>query len=159
MDWESMFKRYVWDHRTTPYLIRVEKLNRRQADNEILAYCLFVGVLFAVIALGALSEASPYGRSPIMALYGFTVVCATVLLNFTKSVPAALFLAAMPLVSLVFLYFFGAEANHETVDTVIVAGIALLLLWYSVRLVNLTRVYPRLPEAGKDDSPRRRLFK
>ena len=58
LDWEGLFKRYVWDNRTTPYLVPLSKLNRRQADNEILAYSLFVGVLFGIVAITALSEIS-----------------------------------------------------------------------------------------------------
>ena len=51
------------------------------------------------------------------------------------------------------IYRFGATAWPRTV-------IFLLLLLYSMRLVNLVRLYPDLPEPDEDDpSPRRRLFK
>ncbi len=158
LDWEGLFKRYVWDDQTTPYLIPVAKLNRRQADSELLFYSLFVGILFAVVALSALSDAAPHGRSPFMTLYGFSVVCAALLLHFTKSVAAAMYLAATPLAGLVYLLFFGLGADRELGDTVIVAVILLLLLWYSLRLINLARSYPELPE-GDAPPPRRRLFK
>lgn len=158
LDWEGLFKRYVWDDRKTPYLVPVSKLNRRQADNEILAYSLFVGILFAVVALSGLTGSASHGRSPFMMLYGFSVVCAAVLLHYTKSVLAAFYLAATPVAGLAYLLVFGLASNRALVDTVIVAAIALLLLWYSWRLVNLTRAYPALPDA-EPDPPRRRLFK
>ena len=65
LDWEGLFKRYVWDDRTTPYLVPLSKLNRRQADNEILIYSLFVGVLFGIVAITALSDETLHGRSPV----------------------------------------------------------------------------------------------
>jgi hypothetical protein len=158
LDWEGLFKRYVWDDRTTPYLVPVTRLNRRQADSEILAYSLFMGVLFSVVALSAMSELAPNGRSPITAFYGFTVVCACLLLNYTKAVPAALYLGIAPLAALVFLALAGMGSGREPIDTAFVAAILLLLLWYSVRLVNVVRSYPDLPE-GDSVPPRRRLFK
>lgn len=160
LDWEGLFKRYVWDDRTTPYLVPVAKLNRRQADSEVLAYCLFMGVLFTVVALGAMSELSPTGRSPFTTLYGFTVVCACLLLNYTKAVPAAVYLGTAPLAGLVYLAatLAGSGTPREPIDTSMVAVVLLLLLWYSVRLVNLARGYPQMPE-GDALPPRRRLFK
>ena len=89
LDWEGLFKRDVWVDRTTPYLVPLSKLNRRQADNEILAYSLFVGVLFGIVAITALSDATPHGRSPGIGLYGFSVVCACILFGCSKSYPAA----------------------------------------------------------------------
>lgn len=158
LDWENLFKRYVWDDRTTPYLVPVARLTRRQADSELLAYSLFMGVLFSVVALTALSELGPHGRSPVTTFYGFTVVCACLLLYYTKAVPAAFYLGAAPLAGLGYIAFFGPGADREPIDTALVAGILLLLLWYSIRLVNLTRSYPHMPE-GDAAPPRRRLFK
>ena len=81
LDWEGLFKRYVWDARTTPYLVPLSKLNRRQADNEILVYSLFVGVLFGIVAITALSDETLHGRSPGIGLYGFSVAVAFTLLS------------------------------------------------------------------------------
>jgi hypothetical protein len=158
LDWESLFKRYVWNDRTTPYFIAAGKLTRRQADSEIFAYCLFVGVLFSVVALSAMSEQSPHGRSPLVMLYGFTVVFASLLLNYTKMVPAAVYLGATPLAGLIYLMIYGIGSAREAVDTAVVTVVLLLLLWYSLRLVKIARQYPLLVE-GNEESPRRRLFK
>ena len=159
LDWESLFKRYVWDSRTTPYLVPVSKLDRSQADNELLAYSLFVGVLFGVIALTALSGTTPHGRSPGIGLYAFSVVCACILLGFTKSYPAALYLSATPLAGLVYIIFYGLRSDRPRLDTIFVAIIILLFLWYSIRLIALVKAYPSLPKREGVKSPRRRLFK
>lgn len=158
LDWEGLFKRYVWDDRTTPYLVPVAKLNRQQADSEVLAYSLFVGVLFSVVALGAMSEMSPHGRSPAAGFYAFTVVCACLLLHYTKAVPAALYLGTAPLAGLGYVAVVGTTSGRNPIDTAVVAAILIVLALYSFRLLNLIRRYPSLPDNGAAP-PRRRLFK
>ena len=159
LDWEGLFKRYVWDDRTTPYLVPLSKLNRRQADNEILVYSLFVGVLFGIVAITALSDETLHGRSPGIGLYGFSVVCACILFGYAKSYPAALYLSATPLAGLVYLFIYGFNSPRPRIDTILVAMLLLLLLWYSLRLVALARGYTHFPEPGDEKSPKRRLFK
>ena len=159
MDWESLFKRYVWDANKTPYLVPVAKLNRRQANSEIMIYTLFLGVLFGVVAVTSLSSSAPQGYSPGMGLYGFTVVCAAVCFGVTKSYMAALYLSATPLAGLAYLLLYGAGSERELWDTVIVAVVLALLLRYSLRIVAVARAYPELAEGPDDDTPRRRLFK
>ncbi len=159
MDWESLFKRYVWDDNKTPYLVPVAKLNRRQADSEIMIYSLFLGVLFGIVAVASLSADAPHGYSPGMALYGFSVVCAAVCFGVAKSYAAALYLSATPLAGLAYVLLYGFGSERELVDTVVVAVVLLLLLRYSLRIVAVARAYPELPQAPGDDPPRRRLFK
>lgn len=159
LDWENLFKRYVWDDRTTPYLVPVSRLNRQQADYEILAYSIFLGVLFGVVSITALSSSGPHGHSPNMALYAFTVTCTTVLFGYTKSYPAALYLSTAPLAGIAYLVFYGFGPDRHLIDTLLIGGVLVLLLWYSVRIIRVARIYPTLPEGGDDDTPRRRLFK
>ena len=151
MDWEKLFLKYVWDDQTTPYLVAVDKLNRRQGNSEILIYSLFLGVFFGAAALISLRGGSG-GQSFGVAYYGFSVVCASVLFVILKSYPAALYLSATPAVALVYLYFYGLGSERETYDTVIVTVILLLLLRYSLRIVALARAYPNLPVARPDRS-------
>lgn len=151
MDWEKLFLKYVWNHQTTPYLVPVEKLNRRQGNSEILIYSLFLGVFFGAAALISL-RGGPDERSLGVAYYGFSVVCAAALFIIMKSYPAALYLSATPAVALVYLYFYGLGAERETYDTVIVTVILILLLRYSLRIVALARAYPELPAAGSDET-------
>ena len=159
LDWENLFKRYVWDDRTTPYLVPLSRLNRHQADNEILAYCLFLGILFGVVALTAMSGATPHGRSPIIATYGITVVFAAIAFGIAKNYFAALYLSATPLAGLTYLLIYGFRSDRQLVDTLLVALVVLLLLWYSLRVIGLARIYPKLRVPENEEQPRRRLFK
>ena len=38
MNWESFVKRYIWDDDRTPYLVRISRITRRQADHEVYLY-------------------------------------------------------------------------------------------------------------------------
>tara|TARA_B100000029_G_C17317171_1_gene866659 strand:+ start:145 stop:630 length:486 start_codon:yes stop_codon:yes gene_type:complete len=159
LDWENIFKRYVWDDRTTPYFVPLTRLNRYQADNEILAYCLFLGVLFGVVALTALSNATPHGRSPIIALYGITVVLAAIAFGVAKHYYAALYLSATPVAGLIYLLVYGFTSERQRLDTLLVMFLVLLMLWYSLRIIKLARIYTNLPIPENQIQPRRRLFK
>ena len=54
LDWEGMFRKYVWNANTTPYLTPVSELNQNQANSEIRFYCWFLIILFGVVALTSL---------------------------------------------------------------------------------------------------------
>ncbi len=159
LDWENIFKRYVWDDRTTPYFVPLARLNRYQADNEILAYCLFMGILFGVVALTSMSGATPHGRSPIMALYGITVVLAAIAFGVAKHYYAALYLSATPVAGLIYLLVYGFTSERQRLDTLLVMFLVLLMLWYSLRIIKLARIYTNLPIPENQIQPRRRLFK
>ena len=57
LDWEKLFKRYVWHDERTPYLTRVANLTRIQAQYEIFGYALFMGVLSAMLSIVTLRPA------------------------------------------------------------------------------------------------------
>lgn len=158
LDWENLFKRYVWDTRTTPYFTPVARLNRGQADYEILAFCLFVGILFAVVALGALTEKALFGRSPMLGLYAFSVVAGAVIFNYTKVLWSAFYVAAAPLACLVYVVVYGFAAGRPHMDSLLVGGFVVLILLYAPRLIGIARAYPSMPDAPTPP-PRRRLFK
>ncbi|MEK9724400.1 MAG: hypothetical protein VW405_13090 [Rhodospirillaceae bacterium] len=149
LDWESMFRKYIWNDQTTPYFTAVPDLNRRQANSEILFYCLFLAVLFGVVSLTSL-RGGLGGGSTGVSYYGFSVVCAAILFGIAKVYAAALYLSATPLVGLAYLFLYGLGAERPTGDTIIVAVILLVLLRYSVRIVAVARAYPDLPSAPAD---------
>jgi hypothetical protein len=151
MNWEKLFLKYVWNEQTMPYLVPVEKLNRRQGNSEILIYTLFLGVFFGAAALLSL-RGGPDGRSLGIAFYGFSVVCAAALFVIMKNYPAALYLSATPAVALVYLYAYGLGSEREAVDTVIVTVILILLLRYSLRIVAIARAYPEFPDTSPDET-------
>ncbi len=158
LDWESLFKRYVWDSQRTPYFTPVARLNRVQADYEVLAFCLFFGILFAVVAPGALTDEALFGRSPALGLYAFSVVAAAVVFNYTKLRAAAIYLAAAPLACLIFIIVYGFGGERVRPDTLIAGAIVIVLLLYAPRLIAIARAYPTMPP-GEAPPPRRRLFK
>jgi len=158
LDWENLFKRYVWNPTTTPYFTPVARLTRIQANHEILAFCLFIGVLFSVVALGALTEKAMFGRSPLLGLYAFTVVAAAVVFNYTKIVASAVYVAAAPVACFAYVMIYGFGGERARMDSILVAGIVVLILLYAPRLIGVARAYPNMPE-GEAPEPRRKLFK
>ena len=146
MNWESFIKRYIWDDDRTPYLIRISRITRRQADYEIYLYTVFLGVLFAVATLAALAGALPQGRSEAVALYGFGVVCATILFGATKHLWPALYCSAVPLAVLFYFFTHGFAPHLGAIDRFVLIAVALIFLRDSMRIVALAKAYPDLPE-------------
>jgi hypothetical protein len=150
MNWESFIKRYIWDDDRTPYLVRVDRITRRQADYEIYVDTVFLGVLFAAVTVVALAGGLPQGRSEAVALYGFSVVCATILFGATKHLWPALYCSAVPLAALFQVLTRGLPPHLGTIDHVVLIVVALLVLRYSMRVVSLAKAYPGLPESRPD---------
>jgi hypothetical protein len=146
MNWEGFIKRYIWDDDRTPYLVRVSRITRRQADYEIYLYTVFIGLLFAVATLAALAGALPQGRSEAVALYGFSMVCAAILFGATKHLWPALYCSAAPLAVLFYFFTQGFPPQLGTIDHVVLIVFALIWLRYSMRVVSLAKAYPDLPE-------------
>ena len=149
LDWEGMFRKYVWNVDTTPYSTAVLDMTRRQADSEVRFYCWFIIILFGVVTLTSFRGGMENGSVGV-AYYGFTVVCAAVLFGIAKFYPAALYLSATPLVSLAYLWLYGVGLERPLGDTIIVTVILLGLLRYSLRLVAIGKAYPEMPEAPSD---------
>jgi hypothetical protein len=137
IDLEKYIKKYVWDDERTPYLVPVARMTRRQADYELHAYTVFVGVLFAIVSGSALLSQDPQIKS--------NVVCATVVFGFTRSVYAAWYCAGAPLVALLYFFVSGFHPNLNTIDHVALIIFALIWLRYSLRVVAIARAYPNMP--------------
>ncbi|MCP5153145.1 MAG: hypothetical protein H6983_03200 [Ectothiorhodospiraceae bacterium] len=146
MDWDRFLKRYVWDDETTPYLVPVARLTRRQADYELYAYAIFLGTLFAVVSVAALTGKLPGGRLPGVAFYAFAMVCAAVLLGFGRSHLAALYTATGPVAALAYFYLFGFHPKLSGIDHVAIVLFVVLWLRYSVRVIAIARRYGEMPE-------------
>jgi len=146
MDWEKHFKKYVWDEDKTPYLTPVPKLNRRQANNEIYVYALFIGTLFGAVALVANTGALPHGRSFAVALYAFTVLCAAIVLGFTKHPIAAWYCGLAPVAALGYIFYFGFHPHSGAVDHVVILVLIGLWLRYSWRVIAIGRHFEDFPE-------------
>ena len=151
MEWEKLFKKYVWDEQTTPYLTPVKKLNRRQADNEILIFSVFIGIFFLIISIIAIG-APPPQRHLGVAVYGFSAISSCIILFFLKSYFSALYLSATPLAVLAYVFFFGLINERNPTDTLIVTIFLLCLLRYGFRIVSITSKYPYFPR-GNGEPP------
>lgn len=151
MDWEKQFKKYVWDDDKTPYLTSAARLNRRQASNEIYIYTLFIGTLFCVVAVLANTGALPHGRSFGVALYAFSMVCAAIVLAFTKNYLAAWYCGLAPVAVLVYFFVYGFNPDSKTVDQVVILVLVALWLRYSWRVVNIGKHFEDMPEPEQPD--------
>jgi hypothetical protein len=141
LNWEKLFKRYVWHDERTPYLTRVAALTRVQAQYELFGYALFMGVLAGILAVVTLSPALPHGGAAFVPAYAFSVCCAAVILGFTRHPGAALWCALAPLAA---LGYFGAWGFHPALDTggkVLLTVVVLGGLLYSRRLVAVARAW------------------
>ena len=148
IDLEKYIKKYVWDDDRTPYLVSVARMTRRQADYELHAYTVFVGVLFAMVTGGALLSQDPQIQSDAVAVYGFTVLCATIILGITKAVYAAWYCTLAPIVALMYFFVHGFHPHLNAIDHAVLIGFGLIWLRYSLRVVKLARAYPEMPEPG-----------
>jgi uncharacterized membrane protein len=149
MNLEKYFKKYVWDEKRTPYFVPVVKMTRDQADYEVHAYALFIGILFGMVTVGSLLSQDPEVKSDAVAIYGLTVVCAAIVVGFTTHTRAALYCGAAPVVALLYLFLYGVHSNLSTIDHMVLIAFGLMWLRYSVRVLAIARAYP----AMSDPSP------
>jgi hypothetical protein len=154
--WDNFLKRYVWDDDTTPYLVGVGELTRRQARNEFFAYAVFLGFLFAVTAIITLSPQAPGGRSQGMSLFSFVMVCAAVLLVTTRHHWAAAVCSAAAPGTLIWLYLFAEHPGLSTIDDAVIVIFSLLWMRYGLRVINIARAYDDMPEGEEPSRTRRR---
>lgn len=164
MGWYENVKSYVWDDRTTPYLVPVARMSRPQADKELFVYTSFLTLVFSVGALGALALTQARGN-PLFyaaALYAVSVVWCAIYLAFTRDGLAARYCVTAPVAA--FLGFVSGTLNPHLhwFETVLLGAFALVWLRYSLRVVALADAYDGLPARLPDDlppappSPRRR---
>jgi hypothetical protein len=147
VNWEKLFKRYIWDDDRTPYFVPAARMSRKQADYEIFAYTVFLGILFSIVCLAALSR----GASDLIVLYAFTAIVSTVILGVTKHLYAAYYCGAVPVVLLLYLLVHGFPASLAPIDHFVLIAFALIWLRYSYRVLGIAKAYPDMP--GQDDAP------
>ena len=151
MSWDKFIKKYIWDDLKTPYLVRVTSMNQSQAGYEILAYAIFLGVLFTVISLASLSDNAPYGRSLGVSLYAISVVLGTVIFGATKDYVAMLYCSTAPPAVLFYLVIYGFPPNLHLFDKGLLFAVTLMLLCYGFRLMAIARTYSQLPSRPDHD--------
>jgi len=149
VNWEKLFKRYIWDDDRTPYFVPAVKMTRKQADCEIFAYTIFLGSLFTILCLVVLS---PAARSEGALLYLFTAIVATIVLGVTKHPSAAYYTGAAPVVLLAYLVLYGFPANLAAIDHFVLIVFGLVWLRYAFRVAGIAKLYGDMPEGSPDET-------
>lgn len=157
VQWDRFLKRYVWDDETTPYFVPVERLSRRQARYELTAFAIFLGFMFAILAVITLSSSAPGGRSAGMSLYSFTLVCAAVLLGITRHYYAGLYCSSAAPAVLIWIYVFAHHPGLQTLDHIVIIGFGLLWMRYGLRVIAITRTYDDMSEGEEPPGTRKRF--
>jgi hypothetical protein len=143
VNWEKLFKRYIWDDDRTPYFVPASRMTRKQADYEVFAYTVFLGSLLFIVSLVALSYA---GASEAILLYVFSAIVSTVVLGITKHLYAAYYCGAAPAIFLVCLALYGFPASLAAIDHFVLIAFALIWLRYAWRVVGIAKAYPDMPQ-------------
>jgi hypothetical protein len=143
LNWEKLFKRYVWHDERTPYLTRVANLTRIQAQYEIFGYALFMAVLSALLSIVTLAPGLPHGGAAIVPVYAFSVCCAAVILGFTRHPWAAGWCALAPLAALAYFGTWGFHPGLDAGGKALLVGVALAGLLYAARAVLVARAWQR----------------
>lgn len=155
LDWERMFRRYVYDSETTPYATPVDRLTKSQAGYEIFAYALGLMVLFATLGFAGLSGKLPHGDFVGVPIYAFALAWAAAVFAWTKALPVAAFVATAPVAGLLYCAVFGFPAGLSVLDKAVIVTVLLLVLAYSWRIVRIAAAFPNMPP-GKPRRGRRR---
>jgi len=84
--WEKYVKKYVWDERSTPFLVPVKNLNQAQARKELFLFAIFLATPFALLsaAAGTLAlQNSDFGYA-IITFFAVSIVTAAGYTNHAK---------------------------------------------------------------------------
>ena len=150
---QRFVRKYVWSDDKTPYLIKVGRLTRRQARNELFAFSVLIAAFFFMVGMAALLGASIVADSVGVAVYAFAICSAAIALAATQHPFAAIACATAPPAVLVYLLIIGFPPQLHTSDKLLIGGILLALWAYTARVVRITRVYPYLAE-GEAPTPK-----
>ena len=159
LDWEGMFRRYVYDEARTPHFVAVQKLTRTQAHYEVLFYAVLAVPVAVLCGIAALSGRLPHGDVPLVAFYAFAVAWAAALFAWNKNQIAGAFAATFPIAMLVYFVVFGYPSALAGNDRYLITIVIALLALYNWRLVRIGAAYPGMidPPDGPKPKPRRRM--
>jgi hypothetical protein len=147
LNWEKLFKRYIWDDDRTPYFVPAARMTRKQADHEIFAYTVFLGILSAIVCLAALADPA---TADLIVVYAFSALVGTVVLGVTKHFYAAWYCGAVPVAFLLYLLVYGFPAGLAPIDHFVLIAFALIWLRYAYRIIGIAKAYPDMPQHQKD---------
>ena len=149
LNWERMFRRYVYDAEKTPYFTATAKLTKVQAANEIFVYALFTGVIFAIVGVASLSGRFPHGDLVVVPIYAFATAAAAVMFAFTKESWASACCIVAPLAVLIYCAVFGFHPRLGFYDKALIIAALLGWLAYGWRIFLITFYYPDMPDGTR----------
>lgn len=155
MGWYDHVKSYVWDDRTTPYLVPAGKLSRPQADREFLTYTVFLALVFVPGTILALVQARHH-HNPLYywaAAHAASIVWGAIYIAFTKHPLVTLYCVSAPIAALLGFATGSFNPNLSTVETLALCLFALLWFRYSLRVVAIARAYSGLSPDLPPDLP------
>lgn len=156
LDWEKMFRRYVHDEDKTPHFTSVARLNKRQARNEVFAYSLLLGVLFAFLGVIGIAGKLPQGEAIAAPIYAFFTVWMAVVFAWTRNQMAGAFCALAPVAVWLYLMIYGFPPKLGINDKVLIGIVLVVWVYYSWRIVRIAARYPDMPEPQDPPKPLRR---
>ena len=145
LDWQNLFRRYVFDPEKTPYLTAVDDLTKSKAGNEIQVFCLYVAIFFVVIGLASLAGRLPDRDSIVVPVFAFFTVWASFAFWWTRSQMAAAFTALGPLAVLIYCLVYGFAPGLGVWDKALIVAVLAAWLIYSWRIVRIAAAYPSMP--------------
>ena len=154
LQWDTMFRRYVYDAERMPYLTRVENLTRVQAGHELLVFALFIGIFFTVLGFAALAGRLPHGHGIGVPMYAFFTAWAAGVLAWSRSLWTAAICGLAPVAVLVYLATWGFPKGFGLIDKVLLVSVMLLALRYIWRVVRIAATYDTMPPGAPPKSGR-----
>jgi len=155
-NWDTMFRRYVYDDEKTPYFTSVGRLNKRQARNEIFAYGFLVTMLFGLLGFVALSGKLPHGNAVGVPIYAFMTAWMAGVFVWTKNQMAAAVCAIAPIAVVVYLAMYGFPPKLGENDKILIGLGLAAWAYYSWRIVRIAARYPDMAEPAEPEKPFRR---
>lgn len=145
--WEKQVRKYVWDPQKTSFLVPVARLNQGQGQSEIFVFVVFLVTPFTLILLAALAYLWHTGATlyATMALFAASVLAAAVLLHQRRHWLTAAYCLSAPLGLLGYFMFAGFSDRLGLLDKVLVFGMLLGWVWYTLRIVAIARAYATMP--------------
>jgi len=151
--WEKYVRKYVWDDRSTPFLIPVEQLTPAQAKKELFLFAIFLATPFALLSAAAGTLAIQNGDIGygLIALYAVSIVTAAGYTNLAKKRTIAIYCGTAPLAMLLYFIVNGFPPKLHLLDHAIMITVILCWLRYTFRVISITGSYSRL-RAEEDPS-------
>jgi uncharacterized membrane protein len=140
--WEKYVKKYVWDERSTPFLVSVKNLNQAQAKKELFLFAIFLATPLAL-------QNSDFGYA-IITFFAVSIVTAAGYTNHAKNRNVAIYCGTAPLALLGYFIVNGFPPKLHLVDHAIMITMILCWLRYTFRVISITGAYSRL---SPDETP------